>query len=151
MWEVANKLLADQSIAIEHRWPEDIPAGRNGKYYGIAPIGPSLVQLPGAAVSQLSHGISPRFDGLVKPLATHLAPAALGALACVLLFLLLLDLGIAARTASLCAAILACATTTWVYARMPYSEIMQLACFTGLFRQVLRGCKDPSRREAVWL
>jgi hypothetical protein len=75
----------------------------------------------------------------------------LGALACVLLFLLLRDLGIRARTASACAAILACSTTTWVYARMPYSEILQLTCFLGLFRQVLRVCQAPARRDALWL
>nr|MBA3542795.1 hypothetical protein [Deltaproteobacteria bacterium] len=77
--------------------------------------------------------------------------AALGALACLVFFGLLRDLGIKTRTASLSTAILACATTTWVYARMPYSEILQLACFVGLFRQVLRVCEEPSRRHAVWL
>ncbi|MGN6107462.1 MAG: hypothetical protein ACTHU0_20300 [Kofleriaceae bacterium] len=151
MWEVANKLVGDRTIAIDVRWPEDIPPGRNGKYYGIAPFGPSLVHVPGVVLARSMHSAAPRYDALVRPLATHLAPAALGALACVLLFLLLRDLGIAARTASLCAAILACATTTWVYARMPYSEILQLACFLGLFRAVLRVCDDPSKRNALWL
>jgi len=151
MWEVANRLVEDGAIDIKTRWPEDIPPGRNGKYYGIAPIGPSLVHVPGAALAQAVHATAPRHDVLVRPLATHLAPAALGALAAVVFFLLLLDLGIRARTASVCTAILACATTTWVYARMPYSEIVQLACFLGLFRQVLRVAKDPSRSNALWL
>ena len=54
-----------------------------------------------------------------------------------------------ARAPRACAtAILACATTTWVYARYPYSEILQLACFLGLFR---RSCapRDDADRGAT--
>jgi len=150
MWDVANHMV-DGSIDTKVRWPDDIPPGSDGKYYGIAPIGTSIVHVPGAAVAKLGHWISPRHDALVLPLAVHLAPALLGALACVVFFGLLRDLGIRVRTASLCTAILACSTTTWVYARMPYSEILQLACFLGLFRSVLRVANDPTRREALWL
>lgn len=154
MWEVATRLVDDGAISISTRWPEDIPPGRDGKYYGIAPIGPSLVHVPGVIALGASHAIEPRNDGLVRPLATHLAPSAMGALACTLLFLLLRDLGIRRRTASTCAAILAVSTTTWVYARMPYSEIVQLACFLGLFRYVLRVVDargSPTRHDAIWL
>ena len=151
MWEVADHLLSRQAIDISIRWPEDIPPGRNGKYYGIAPIGPSLVHLPGVALGGLGHAIAPSYDPLVRPLVTHLAPSALGALACLVFFLLLRDLGIRDRTASLATAILACATTTWVYARYPYSEILQLAGFVGLFRQVLRTADQPTRGRALGL
>ena len=44
-----------------------------------------------------------------------------------LFFALLRDLGRSARTASACTAIFVVATTLWVYARYPYSEILQLA------------------------
>jgi hypothetical protein len=151
MWEVAERMVAQHTIAIATRWPDDIPAGRGGRYYGIAPIGPSLVHLPGVVLARLGHRVAPRYDPLIRPLATHLAPSALGALACVVFFLLLGDLGIGARTASLSTAILACATTIWVYARYPYSEILQLTAFLGLFRQVLRTADQPSRRNALGL
>jgi hypothetical protein len=150
MWDIAGRML-DGELATKVRWPDDMPPGQGGKYYGIAPIGTSLVHVPGAGLAKLAHAISPRHDALVRPLAVHLAPAVLGALACVVFFWLLLDLGVRPRIASTCTAILACATTTWVYARMPYSEILQLACFLGLFRAVLRVCERPSRREALWL
>jgi hypothetical protein len=151
MWELATRMVNDRGISIQTRWPEDIPPGRDGKYYGITPIGTSIVHIPGAIVLGISHAIEPRDDGLMRPLATHLAPSALGALACMMLFLLLRDLGIRRRVASACAVILAAATTTWVYARMPYSEILQLACFLGLFRQVLRVLDKPEKRDAIWL
>jgi len=34
---------------------------------------------------------------------------------------------------------------------MPYSEILQLACFLGLFRYVLRVLDKPTKRDAIWL
>lgn len=151
MWEAATRLVTEGAISIQTRWPEDIPAGRDGRYYGITPIGTSLVHVPGAAIAQLGHALASRFDVVVRPLATHVGPSALGGLACALLFLLLRDLGIRRRAASACAAILAVATTTWVYARMPYSEIAQMACFVGLFRALIRVTAVPTRREAIWL
>ncbi len=151
MWEVAERIVTKQTIAISIHWPEDIPPGRDGKFYGIAPIGPSLVHIPGVLVQQAAHALAKEYDPLVRPFAAHLAPAALGALACVMFFLLLRDLGFRDRTASVCTVILACATTTWVYARYPYSEILQLAAFSGLVRQVLRTADDPSRKNALWL
>ena len=151
MWDVAQRLVQHGAIDISTRWPEDLPPGRGGKIYGIAPIGPALVHVPGAAVDGIAHAVAPSYAPLVKPLATHLAPAALGAAACVVFFLLLLDLGRGTRTASLCTAILAFATTTWVYARYPYSEILQLLCMLGTFRAAWRAIERPIRREAVWL
>jgi len=150
MWEVAEGLVDGGRIDIKTRWPDDIPLGRNNKIYGIAPIGPALMHVPGAAIAAVSHRFVRDDDTLVRPLATHLGPSALGALAAVLFFLLLGDLGIRLRTASTCTAILAFATTTWVYAHYPYSEILQLTCFLGMFRATLRTCNEPTRREALW-
>jgi hypothetical protein len=150
MWDIADRIVTKGSVDTKVRWPDDAPKGTDGKYYGIAPIGTSLVHVPGAGLARVSHAISPRHDLLARPLFVHLAPAALGALACALFFLLLRDLAISARVASVSTAILACATTTWVYARMPYSEILQLACFLGLFRATLRVSAAPVRREALW-
>lgn len=151
MWEVAARLVQHGAIDIKTRWPDDMPPGRDGKMYGIAAIGTVLVHVPGAAMTAAMHAAVPRHDRLLHPLFTHLAPAALGALACVLFFGLLRDLGRSARTASLCTAILACATTVWVYARMPYGEIIQVAMFVGVFRYTLRAIADPTRGNALWL
>ena len=151
VWDVAERIVHHGAIDITRRWPEDIPPGPDGKYYGIAPIGPVVVQLPGALVAGLARGGAKTYDPLVWPVASHLAPAALGALACSLFFLLLVDLGRSRRIASACTAILAFATTTWVYGRYPYSEILQVACFLGMFRATWRAIEYCSRREAIWL
>ena len=151
MWEVADRLVRHGAIDIKTRWPDDMPPGEGGKTYGIAAIGTVLVHAPGVALTALTHASAPRHDALLRPIFTHLAPAALGALACLLFFGLLRDLGRSARTASLCTAILACSTTLWVYARMPYGEIIQVACFVWLFRYTLRVLADPTRSSALWL
>jgi hypothetical protein len=109
------------------------------------------VHTPGAVLAAVTHAKAPRHDPLLRPLFTHLAPAALGALACMIFFGLLRDLGRSARAASVCTAILACSTTVWVYARMPYGEIIQVACFVALFRYTLRVVADPSKRNALYL
>lgn len=118
MWETADRLVQHGAIDIKTRWPDDMPPGRDGKTYVITPIGAVLVHVPGAALTAMAHGLAPKHDVLMKPLFTHLAPALLGALACVLFFGLLVDLGRSRKTASVCTAILACATTLWVYARI---------------------------------
>ena len=151
MWEVADRLVQHGAIDIKTKWPDDMPPGRDGKTYGIAAIGTALVHVPGVALTALTHAAAPRQEILLRPIFTHLAPAALGAIACMLFFGLLRDLGRSARTASLCTAILALGTTVWVYARMPYGEIIQVACFTGLFRYTLRVLEHATRRDALWL
>jgi hypothetical protein len=150
MWEVAEGIVDHGHIDIKTRWPDDIPLGRDNKIYSIAPIGPAVIHVPGAAIAALMHRIAPTQQTLIRPLATHLAPSALGATAAVLFYLLLLDLGIRRRTASACTAILVVASTLWVYAHYPYSEILQLTTFLGLFRATLRVARDPSKREALW-
>lgn len=151
MWDVADHLVSRGEVITTVRWPDDAPTGRGGHYYGISPLGPSLVHVPGAALTRMVAAGSPAHARLARPLLVHLAPAALGALTCVLFFWLLVELGRSRRTASVATVILACATTTWVYARMPYSEILQATCFLGLFRQALRVCEQPTRRQALWL
>ena len=151
MWDVADHLVGHGTLATSVRWPDDAPTGRGGHYYGIAPLGTSLVHVPGAAATRLVATAAPSQVRLARPLLTHLAPAALGALCCVLFFLLLLELGRSPRVASVATLILAGASTTWVYARMPYSEILQATCALGLLRQVLRTAAQPSRRQALWL
>lgn len=150
MWEVAEGLVNHGKLSIATRWPEDIPLGTDGRVYGITPIGTALVHVPGAALAALFHAIASDHDPLVRPLAVHLAPSLLGATAAVLFFLLLVDLGIRRRTASACTAILVTASTLWVYAHYPYSEILQLTCFVGLFRATLRTADQPTRRNALW-
>ncbi|MBP6628228.1 MAG: phospholipid carrier-dependent glycosyltransferase [Kofleriaceae bacterium] len=146
MVDAADHLLKDGDVSIGFRWPEDIPAGRGGKYYCIAPILTSLVHVPGLVVGAAGHAASPRQDGLWRPLAVHLGPAALGALIAVLFFRLARRLGVRARAASAATALLVLGTTIWVYARYPYSEILQAAAFLGFFAAAVAVIEEAGTR-----
>jgi hypothetical protein len=149
MYDAGHNLVTKGSMAIGFPWPEDIPRGRGDQYYCISPIMTSLVHVPGVIIHQALTGLFPHAGPMIKPITSHLAPAALGALICVLLFFLCRELGARTRTASMVAAISAFATTIWVYARYPYSEILQAAAFTGFFLALLCAVREPSRRRAV--
>ena len=148
-YEVAENIVSKGSVEISFPWPIDIERGRNNKYYATMPVLPAVMHLPGLAVRKAIVALSAQSEVLIKPLTAHLAPAFLGALTCLLFFGLCRTLGASQRAASLTTALLALGTTTWVYARYPYSEILQLACFTGFVTHVLRTGQHVSRRNAV--
>jgi hypothetical protein len=125
--------------------------GRDGRHYAIYPLVPSLIHVPGAALERAVASIGPEAARLVRPLAGHLAPAAVGALLCLLFLQLCLDRGVSPRVATAGALALGTTTLVMVYARSPYSEIAQAACFLGYFMWLLRLCQTPGRRQAIVL
>ncbi len=151
MYDVGEHLLLDGRVDISFPWPEDIPRGRDNRYYGITPLMTALVHVPGLALKEAILAVAPASQRFVKPLTSHLAPAALGALTCALFFGLCRTLGARQRHASLATVILATATTTWVYADYAYSEVLQMAAFTGFFGQLMTTLRTPSKRAGVWL
>jgi hypothetical protein len=141
---VAASLLSG-SLAVPERWPETAPAGRKGRLYSVAPILPSLMHLPGAAIHRLASPRWPEASAGIQALTGHVGPALVGALTCWLFFHLLLSLGLSLGGASLGVLGLGLGTTVWIYARSPLSEVLQTACFTGLFAELLRAPARPSR------
>jgi hypothetical protein len=135
--QVAENLVAQRSFHINVVWPPDSPAGRLGKHYAVNPLLTSLVHVPGAMLNRIITRAAPQVGGLSLALTSHLAGAALGALTCALLFLLCCELGLSLAAASLTTIVCGLATSIWVYARYPYSEILQAACFTGFVRAVV--------------
>ena len=148
---VAEGLVHRGTLAIPKAWPDDLPHGRNGHYYSTYPLVTSLVQVPGVLVLDAVTWLVPGARTLAKPLTSHLACSALGALTCALFFVWCRDRRLSRRAASAATAILAVGTTVWVYAHYSYSEIAQAAFFLGLVRELLRVRDQPVRRRAVWL
>jgi hypothetical protein len=150
VWEVADALARRGEINIRTTWPVDLPRGRNGKIYAVAPIVQSLVHLPGAAARVLLGRLAPRTAPHSLSLFSHLAPALLGALTCVLFFQLCRErFGASLRAALLATAALALGTMVWIYARTPYAEILQAAGFTGFYAALLRLGEARDRRAAL--
>jgi hypothetical protein len=148
---VAESLVRRGAIDIPKPWPDDLPRGRDGKFYSTYPILTSLVQLPGLVVLEGVATAAPPARGLARPLTSHLACSAFGALTCLLFFRLCRQRKLSLAASSAATAILAFATTVWVYAHYSYSEIAQAAMFTGLVLQLLRLDEEPTPGRARWL
>jgi hypothetical protein len=150
IWEVAESIVRRASVSIRTSWPADLPRGPDGRVYAVAPLMQSLVHVPGAWGRWALGKIAPASAPHTVPFFSHLAPAALGGLTCLAFFLLAGRL-VSAPAAAIATGILALGTSVWVYARSPYSEILQTACFLLFLLALQRARERPDRRSALWL
>lgn len=151
IYEVAESVWAGKGVAVNTRWPSNAPPGRAGKYYAAQPWMTSLVHLPGAGIRQLIGHLhpSPEIAHLLAAFGCHLAGTLLGALTALFFFHLCLTHGASPRLARYASLILAFSSIVWVYARSPYSEIVQIACFTGFFLALTTHLRNPTFRHAL--
>jgi len=138
VYEVAESLVAGQGVWVKTRWPPDASPGRGGHFYAAQPFLPSLLHVPGAALhTLLGHlGPSPEIARVLDAFACHLAGSLVGAFVVWLFYLLCLRHGASQSIALFAAALLAVGSIVWVYARSPFTEIVQIACFTGFFLEL---------------
>ncbi len=148
---VAESLVHHGSLAIPRAWPDDLPRGRNDRYYSTYPLATSLIQVPGLLVLDGVNAAFSGASGLARPVTSHLACAAFGALTCTLFLGLCRQRRLSRRASSLATVVLALGTTIWVYARYSYSEIAQAALFTGYILALLRAREHPTPARARWL
>lgn len=134
---VAEHFVAHGKIDISYGWPPGQPPARDGKYYSVYPILPSLVQVPAAWFQWLIKRAWPGAAAFTFPLATHASCAALAALACALFFGLCRKLGVSPLASSLTTLALGAGSLLWPYAHDPFSEALQTVCFTGLFAEII--------------
>jgi hypothetical protein len=151
VWEVAENIVRDQSLRANTRWPLTLPNGRDGQLYGLAPLFQVLVHIPGATIQRKIIENFPTYWQISWRFTSHLAPTLLGTLACVLFFGLCRRLGLRPIPAAATTLALAFASSAWVYSRYPYSETLQMFCFTGLFSKALDVRNKPTWRQAVLL
>jgi hypothetical protein len=151
MYQVAESMVGKGRIDIAKEWPPMSHRGPDGKIYSQYSIGPSLAAAPGIALRKTIDGISPQSKPLTLVITSHLPQAMLGALACLLFFGLCRRMGAGLGSASIATVVLAVATSMFIYARSPFSEILQAACFTGFFAEVIRAPREPTRKRALWL
>lgn len=147
IWSVAEAIVERHEVSI----PEGYP-GREGRMYNVHPLIPSLVHVPGAYLAKWvkDHRRKPATHTLMKAFGSHLGPSATGALTCLVLFRFLAWLRLRPVVVSLGTLAFGLGTIVWVYARYPYSEICQVAGFTGFFAALLRTAIEPSRKHGVW-
>jgi hypothetical protein len=146
----AESMVRRQAIDIPKPWPDDLPPDSDGKFYSTYPLATSLVQVPGLLIYEAAAEAAPRSKGLLRPLTSHLACSAFGALTCALFFLLCRQRRLSVAASSTATAILAFGTTVWVYAHYSYSEVAQTAMFTGFLLSTLRLDESPTPARARW-
>ena len=151
IYEVAESMVHGEGIAVPFRWPSDAPPGRGGRFYAPQPWLPSLLHLPGAALRNILWHLhpGPEVAHLLAASACHLAGTLLGGLVAWLFFRLCRRHGASPRVAGFAAILLAVGTIVWVYARYPFSEIAQIACFTGFFLELSQLLQRLDRRTAL--
>jgi len=151
IWEVADSIVHNHNLYAKTRWPMALPNGKDGKLYGLAPLLQCAIHIPGAALQREISSRWPAYWQITWRFTSHLAPTLLGTLACVLFLGLCRRLGMRPVPAAASTLALAFSTSVWVYSRYPYSETLQLACFTGFFTKLLDVREDPTWRQAVLL
>lgn len=151
IWEVADSVGFSHNFHAKTRWPPGLPNGKDGHLYGIAPLLQSAIHVPGTMLQRQLTKVYPELWQIMWRFTSHLAPTLLGALACVLFLGLCRRLKMRVIPAAAATLALAFATSVWVYARYPYSEVLQLVCFTGFFSKLLDVRERPTWREAVLL
>jgi hypothetical protein len=151
IWEVADSIVHTHTLHAKTRWPTALPNGKDGKLYGLAPLLQSLVHVPGAALQRQLTKSYPAHWQILWRFTGHLAPTLLGTLGCVLFFGLCWRLGMRPIPAAATTLAFAFCTSAWVYSRYPYSETLQLFCFTGFFSKLLDCRERPTWRQASLL
>lgn len=151
MYEVAEALVNRGEFNIATAWPVDLERGRRGKTYAIAPLLQSLQHVPGVLIRKGLSWVWRGTHDLAWPFAAHIGPSALGAWTVVMFISICRCLGLALRPTLAAAAALAFGTMVWIYARSPYSEMLQTACFTAFALQVLRNTHETTRKSALLL
>jgi hypothetical protein len=142
---VAEAIVERGTVAL----PNGIPHA--GKYYGMHPLLPSLVHVPGAWIHKKISAAWPTARARSKAFTSHLGSAFVGALAVLLFVQLCLELGGTAGVSALGGLTLALGTMVAIYARVAWTEIVQLACFIGFYRALLRAAATPTRALAIAL
>jgi hypothetical protein len=151
VYEVALSMVRGDGVSVQTRWPSDAPPGRGGKFYAPQPLLPSLAHLPGAVVRATFGRVAtvPETAHLLDVLSCHLAGGLMGALAAWLFFQLCLRHGASRSVARFAAILLAAGSILWVYARYPFTEIVQIVGFTGFFLEISQLARRLDRRAAV--
>ncbi len=149
MYEVTDSIVDRHAVSIATEWPPMSHRGPDGKIYSQYALGPSLVSVPGRYLrDHLAHPASPSAK-LAKVITGHLGQAVMGALTCMLFFGLCRRLGASPRAATAGTLTLALATMVLVYARSPFSEIVQTACILGYASALIAAADQPTRRHAL--
>lgn len=126
-------------------------AHRDGKRYGVFPLGNVVAMVPSYLVYKVASKIPGMPDKPTYALAAHVAPSLMMALACALFFVVARRRGASRAWATAGALICAFATFLFIYARSPYSEALQTLVLMWLVERTLEMGERPTTAGIGWL
>jgi hypothetical protein len=126
-------------------------AHRNGKKYGVFPLGNVVAMIPSYLGYKLLAHLPQLPDRPIFAFASHLSPALMMAAAGALFFLMLRRRGVEPAWATGGTLIVAFATLCFVYARSPYSEALQTLVLVWLIERTLAMGDRPTLPGLGWL
>ena len=132
--------------------PPQFYAIRNGKKYGVFPMGNVVAMVPSYLAFRALRAIphKPLVDELLFRYTSHLSPSLLIAGVCVLFFAMARREGASERAAMWMTLLLGFATILFIYARVPFSEALQMLLLTWTVERGLVLGDRLSRRGAFF-
>lgn len=151
----------DTTQALWERWSFDVHteggppwfyAHREGKKYGVFPLGNVVAMLPSYVTYKSVHALLPSLpDKPLFALASHVSPSLMMAGACALLWLMLRRRGASPRWALFGTLATAFSTLVFIYARAPYSEAVQTLALLWLVERTLAQGEETTPAGLGWL
>ena len=126
-------------------------AHRDGKKYGVFPLGNVIAMVPSYLSYKILSKVSSLPDKPTFALASHVAPSLMMAAACALFFVIARRRGATRAWATGGTLITAFATICFVYARSPYAEALQALSIMWLVERTLAMGERPSTAGIGWL
>jgi hypothetical protein len=152
-WNDAN-LIYHTAGSIVLRGELGIPSAPGQYQYAPHPIMVPLSQVPGFMLYRWAIAQWPTGWSMAKVMTIHVGPAFFGALTCVLFLSACCALKIKRGLASFGSLLVGLGTSVWVYARSPYSEVVQAATYMGFVGSLLafwiRPRKATAFRVGLW-
>ena len=144
-----GKQIFDHAENLVYKGQIGIDIGPGAKFYSPRPIFVSLIHVPGVALRRVISGIAPGSDGVTRILTSHIVPAALTAIICILYVRFILLLGVSVTAASISALVLTFGTMLFVFGRVVWADHLQATAFWGFFSELLLAVRQPSKRSAL--
>lgn len=149
MYETAVAIVDRQKLSLDLDAPAFFFAYKDGKKYGLYPMGNTLAIIPSRVLYHALAAIPGAPHTLLVILTSHLSSTLAAAGCCVLFFALLERQRISRRTALLLTLALGTQTILVIYARVAYSEALQAFLFIWITGLAFRLAEKPTRGVAA--
>jgi hypothetical protein len=144
MYETAVALADRQALDIQLGGPAAFFTVRDGKKYGLYPLGNVITMIPGHLLSRALVKLPGAPVEALRIFTSHIHTSLLAAACCALFLGLARREGASTRTATLLALGLGLGTIIAVYARVSYSEALQAFLFVWIVGVAFRLAEKPT-------